>query len=459
LAGDDIRLVVTAKQGVGAYSNLLAAAFKFRPVTAVVLWLSTVASQGQYSTLLYIGVGLHTLNAFIFYRLLRHVFLVSALCSVCLTVIASFNRFTAYLMTPELALMEGAAITCYLLFLWALLRLTESSKTTWAVLVALSFFIILHIHERYMVLAGACLIVSALIYKNNRLASFITCLGPVAALATNFIAKKLVIHVPILVGTTSQAIEFNPKAILGFILDGLANMWGINQGPSYLSVLDYNQAPGWFKLLSITIATLSFLLVASTAFYATRSLKSARSMSNCSWMLIPLSCLVLLLILSASITFRQEYRWLHPAYLTFLLLLGLGVRIWSEGAKRPFANICLACLFILVTCSEVTIRRFSDNYYSRLAYHVANNLYVVIKQSPEINSRKVIIIGGDQVPYPNYIFMGDMFSDLYRLPHLVFSTATSAKNGEMVEAPAILYSQADQKFTLIPSLGGRDPGR
>ncbi len=448
LAGDDVRCFPTALQGLGSYNSLLSSFFRFRPVTSLLIWLSAICSQGHYPTLLMIGTGLHTLNAFIFLALLRKVTGVSLGLALGLTLIATFNRFTAYLITPELAIMEGAAITCYLLFLWALLRLIDTCQARWALLVGLSFFIVLHIHERYMVLAGACFIVAALIYRSNRLASFITCSCSLASLAFNFAAKKLLMHAPILMGTTTQAIEFNPKTILCFFADGMSNLGGVNRGPSYLSVLDYAEAPPWLKLFSVGSATLSLLILSCAIFYSCCSIKASPREARPGWTVVVLLCLVFALVLSASITFRQEYRWLYPAYLTFLILLGFGTDDFEQTIKHPIARIPLVGFIILAIISEFGIREHRANYYARSAYHLAENLYALIQKTPALKTSREIVIGGDELSISNWVFMGGAFASFYKLPPLAFSPSAPGKATEPVRLPSVVYHQSNGTFSL-----------
>jgi hypothetical protein len=394
-----------------------------------------------------LGVGLHTINILLFLSLLRKVLKVSLGIALALTAIAAFNRFTAYLVTSELAIMEGAAITCYLLFLWALLRLIATAQVKWALGVGLSFLIILHVHERYMVLAGACLIASLLTYRVNRPASLLTSGCALAALAFNIAAKKLFIHAPILMGTTTKAIEFNPKVILGFFADGLSNLVGVNRGPSYLSILDYAEAPPWLKVFSLGSALLSLLILSCAAYYAYCSLKAESREAKPGWILLVLICLVFALVLSASITFRQEYRWLYPAHLTFLLLLGLGARL-GENLGSPIAPIAVVGLLVLAIPAELNIRAHRDNYYARGAYRIANDLYHFVRSSPDLMGRGEIVVGGDEVPNAGWIFMGDVFAHYYQLPALVFTGPNPDKSSLPVKSASIVYRQAGGIFAL-----------
>ena len=458
LAGDDIRCFPTALQGFTAYNSLVTAACKFRPLTALLIWGSAALSSAQYHTLLLLGIGIHALNAFLFFCLLRRVLKVSLGFSLALTVIATFNRFSAYLMTPELAIMEGAAITCYLLFLWALLRLIDTSQIGWAVLVGLCFLMILHIHERYMVLAVVCLLVSALLYRGHRSAALVACGCTLLSLAINFAAKKVFLQVPILMGTETRAIEFHPKTVLGFVADGLLNLLGMNRGPSHLSLLDYAAAPPWLKLTSVASVVLGLIVLGCAMLYTCKCIKSGRLAAKPGWMLAVLLCLVLALVLSASITVRQEYRWLYPAYLTLLILLGLGTHVYRQSFPWPIAQVALVGFMVLAIPTELFLREHRDSYYARGAYRVANNLYALIHRSPELMALPEIVIGGDVIPERQWYFMGDAFAEYYRLPRLVFASSAPPDLLHPVGLPSIVYQEANATFALSSAPGKNQVG-
>jgi hypothetical protein len=453
LVGDDLRGFFTASQGFKAYYDLLVSVFRFRPVAALFIWGGAKLSSGQFQQLLLIGAGLHTFNAFLFWGLLRKALRVTPGIALSLTLVATFNRFIAYFLTPELAIIEGAATAFYLLFLWALLRLLATPRQSLATLVGVLFLIVLHVHERYMVLAAGSLAVAIMIYRRNRGASFITAGTTFVALAFNFCFKKLFLFAPILMGTTTQAIEFKPRQIGDFVADGLLNLMGINRGPSYLSVLDYIESPGWLKLVSLACAAFALVILVCGVRGVHETHELSSSSTKVSWMpALLLVGLVLALVLSGSITFRQEYRWLYPAYLTFLALLGFSVRLCSNLPSRLTATVSLAAFCLLAIPREFAIREHRDNYYARGAYRTGNDLYLVLEHSPSLLKRERVAIGGGAVPDLSWSFMGDVFSRNYKLPALYFiPEPASGAPPAASEISFIQYDQALREFTFAAS--------
>jgi hypothetical protein len=457
LAGDDLRGFFTASQGLKAYYDLLVSLFRFRPIAAFFIWAAARVSSGQFGELLLLGAGLHTFNAFLFWGLLRKALRVTPGIAFGLTVIATFNRFIAYFLTPELAIIEGAATAFYLLFLWALLRLLASPRPSGAAAVGFLFLIVLHIHERYMVLAAGAFVVAVLIYRSNRQASLTAAGATGASLLFNFCFKKLFLAAPILMGTTTQLIEFKPGQIAGFCIDGIFNIMGINRGPSYLSVLAYAESPLWLRVLSWICAGLALSILACGLLYLARTWKRANVQPRFPWQpTLLLTVLVAVLILSASITFRQEYRWLYPAYLTFLALLGLIARACTNLSRGRTATLALAGFCLLAIPRELAIREHRDNYYARSAYLIANDLYFLMEHSPDLLQTEEVAIGGAAVPNFDWIFMQGVFAQSYKLPALDFPPAevrSSPPSGQSF----IRYNSALKEFTfaILPSTRNR----
>ncbi len=453
LAGDDVRCFAAALKGFGTYNDLMISFLKFRPVTALVIRVCALLTGGEYGRLIMLGVGLHTLNATLFFFLLWKVLKVSPISALGLTILAAFNRFTAYLITPELALMEGSAITCYLIFLWALLRLMDTARLVWALVLVATFLIILHVHERYMVLAGVCLLAGVFVFQRNRSAGLVAGAGALAALAANLLAKKLYLHTPILVGTETRAIGFDFAQLATFLADGASNLVGINRGPSNLSVLDIGASTPWTKILSGCAAILSLFLLCSAFMRTYRASRSWRVDLAAFRILAVLLCLVVVLLLSASITFRQEYRWLYPAYLTFLPVLALGWKAGESTRRLSTVQVATAAMFIVSLPMELNIRVHRDNYYGRTAYNLANSLYSVFAQAPELYQKKEVVIGGDSLPAANFVFMGNDFETFYHLPHLVFADQAPPRPAANLPPPSIIYQQIYGTFDLPSPVG------
>lgn len=434
LSGDDLRCFALLEKGAAAYNEALAAVFKFRPITTLFLEAARLASNGLSGLILF-SAALQSINGAILYFLMRRVFHATELISIALAGLAIFNRFSSYAVTPELGIMEGIAILFFLMFAACLFSLLESPTKTKALLTGVVFLIIIHVHERYFVLIGSCLVVSVLIYGRNKSAAVLVFVSAAASIGANLAIKRLILHIPIFVGTERRAIEFDPTQVLQFFSDGLLNFAGINRGPSYLSFLTYNESPEWLRIVSVISAVLISFFLIIAFFNLISSSEGPLAERTLKWgpFLLAIT-LVVTLVVSASITFRQEYRWLHAGFISFIILVGLLHNSFSNRKKlKRIATIAILGFLLVSLLREIGIRNGRDNYYGRVACKTASQVYMLIHQSPTLLEASSLDIGGDPVANTAWIFMGDLFSRYYRLPDLHFVADNQTKGKSPVE--------------------------
>jgi hypothetical protein len=164
---------------------------------------------------------------------------------------------------------------------------------------------------------------------------------------------------------------------------------------------------------------------------------------------VVLCVLIASLVLSASITFRQEYRWLYPGYIGFLVLLSDSARCWEVRQHNAVPYSLLCCFLLCEIPRECVIRNHRENFYQYSTCQTANALYEVIMQSPKLRQAKLITIGGDEVTTRNWVFMDGMFSRYYHFPPLQFLTSTDLVSGR-VPAFMVRYDQTQNKFFEMP---------
>jgi hypothetical protein len=258
--------------------------------------------------------------------------------------------------------------------------------------------------------------------------------------------KKILFHTPVLIGTTTQEIDFNFGQITYFIIQGIKNLIGINAGPSYLSVLDHAESPEWLKFTAISCASLALGLVILGIYYNVINSNSSKGASLPFWKITAfLISLIGALLASASVTFRQEYRWLYPAYIIFFIFLSFISK--RRDNHFPKGISILLWIFIILTIPrEAYIRSHRDNFYGRSAYLITNDLYETLEHVPEIQEYDRIIIGGDEVPDWEWTFMGDTFSKYYGIPAVEFNSGHSTTNASSIVK--IAYSKSIGKFVL-----------
>ena len=447
LAGDDLRSFTYAKESFTAYNDFFIRFYRYRPLQAAVGRAAAILSGGDFSQLRMIALGIHSLNALLLLGLMIRSLKVPLLVAFAVTVVASFSRFTNYLIMAETGIIESFGVTLYLLFVWTLLGLLRRPRLPMAAASAMLFTLIIHTHERYLVLFAATLAVSFLIYQSSRSVSIFLSAAGLVTILVNMGIKAIILHTPILIGTTTQAIDLSLRPKIIFFFSGLLNLAGVNRGPSYLSVLDYLDSPLWLKAISlVSLALCLWLLVgaAVTARITAKSSTSDRAIHSFGPAASLLVILTLVMVLTASITFRQEYRWFYPGFLTFLLLIARTAQVWHNHSRSWIPSLVLYGFLLAAIPRELAIRAQRGNFYQYTTCQTASAFYEAYTQSPALSKVRLITIGGDPVPDPSWVFMDGLFSRYYHTPPLQFMDRLIPAGA--ISAPALLRYDSSRKI-------------
>lgn len=445
LAGDDLASLDASRQSYVASVQWLASYLKFRPVTSFVLWAVTHWSGGDARQMASVGIAIQSLNALIFFLLAYRLLHISPALSLGLTFIAILNRFTANLISPTSAIAEGIGAIALLCIVAVALRFLEQPTIRRAALLALLFLIIVHIHERFLVLACPLALIAIGVWTWTRVSAVVLILGVTASGLLNFGIKRLLLGTPILIGGETRPIHFNISEICSFLWHGTLNLVGINSGPSYLSLEDFSESPFWIQVVSVAAAVLSCCLVAKIIRDA--FLAPAGEVRKVAFLRLGFyASATALLLLSASITFRQEYRWLYNPYVVFLCLLGLGVRRASRVA--PWSHFLMICLIALSISREIYLRQRLHNLFYFHVEQVASNLFDTLQHVSGIHEKDTVLIRGN-VPVHDWAFLGDTFSRTYRMPHLEFAAGpVVAEEIDAAQVVVIDYNATDNSFAV-----------
>jgi hypothetical protein len=428
-AGDDLRSFLAAQQGFTGYNEMTISFYKFRPLTALLFGIVAHVTKSDFRAVASVSMMLHAVNGLLFFYILYRQIRLPLLISIAMTAIAIFNRFCTYLFMQDSALTVGLAIALFLLILITASPFIERPTVGRALCLVILYAAIIHTYEPYLVLGLPLVLLGVCTFRSNRLAACVVAIGAIAAALLNFSIKKFFLGTPLLIGTTTRPITFNVPQILLFAWRGILNLVGINSGPAYLSLEDFPDSPLWMRVVYVTTAVLSIALVLGAVASIMASGRRQKTRSALFRLALYTSAIAGLL-LSASITFRQMYMWLYPAYLGFLVLLGFSVQK-SETRHRGF-QLGLTCLVVLSISREVYLSRRHSVFFAFQADAIANNLFTTLHHVDGVASIDTILIRGE-VPSKDWVFManrffrgdtqlpaGYTFSKFYALPNLEF---------------------------------------
>jgi hypothetical protein len=415
-AGDDLRSFTAARGGFSGFNGMMISFYKFRPLTA--LFLGTVAqvTNNDFRGVASISLMLHAVNGLLFLYLLYRKIRLPLFVSIPVAATAVFNRFCTYLFMQDSALTCGLGIALLLLILIVAWPFFERPTVGCALCLVLLYAAIIHTYEPYLGLGLPLFLLGVCAFRRNRLAASVVSVGATGAALLNFAIKKAFLGTPVLIGTETQPITFYVPQILLFIWRGVLNLFGINSGPTHLSLEDFPESPWWIRIVSITIAAISFALgigIVASILISEPGEKNSSALMR----LLFLASAIGALLLAASITFRQMYSWLYPPYLVFLAFLAFGAQFIK--ARRWLAHLGLACLILLSIPRELYLRQRHSQFFAFQAEEIANKFAETLHHLNHIGARDAILIRGD-VPSATWVFLDGTFSRFYHLPQLEF---------------------------------------
>ena len=415
--GDDLNHIVSAQTG-GYASSLGKAltseegALKYRPVFAAFLYLETLAFGDSFYSYVCLNILIEFLNAcliaLICYRLSRKHLLVALTCSV-LFVISRFSYYQVHQMVG--GALEGTALFLFLLTVLGVVYAYESRKLLALAWPLLFFFTLIFTHERYTVV-GPALAVAILLAPTSfksRWHRYAMAAIPLLFLTFNYVLKVFILHMPFFQGTEKE-LTFDTVPILKFLLSGVFNMLGFNDGPSTFSGLDIADAgiTGYILGGVFTVA-----LVTLVAAYVHHRLQTTRRVAaSDAWDVLVYLLLFVALIAAASVATRQEYRWLYAPYTVVICSIAyLWGRISSRGMLRL---LLLTGVLVSAVAVDAFYRDYRDNVFFYDGMKIADSAKrnIVDKYGSDLSGTQLFIVGADSMT-TDYYLMGVKFITYY----------------------------------------------
>jgi hypothetical protein len=388
---------------------------------------------------------LHTVNGLLFFYIVHRQIRLPLLLSFGLTVIAVFNRFGTYLFMQDSALTGGLAVALFLLIMIAGWNYLERPTVGRALCLSLLYLTIIHTYEPYLVLGLPLVLLGLCTFRSNRLPASIAASGAIAAVLLNVGIKKLYLATPFLTGTETRPIAFDVPQILLFIWRGALNLLGINAGPTYLSLEDFPESPLWIRIVSVATAILSIALVVRAVVSIMAPERTPKTRSAL-FRLIFYASAVAGLLLSASITFRQLYSWIYPAYLSFLALLAFAVQ--NSKTHSRALNLGLTFLIVFSLARELYLSRRHSQFFAFQSEEIVTNFAATLHHIDGLGAYDAILIR-NEVPSADWAFLQGEFSRFYHLPALEFVSGKGPA-GQTDESRVVLnYTDADRSFKVV----------
>jgi len=290
---------------------------KYRPVTNLVQYLLFQAFPNDYRSWVAFSTVLNCVIVALLFLLIRKLTKGDSIIALLGGLLYVTSRFSYYNILQLNGVMEALSLLFLVLIMYVTVRFYVDSRPWAGFALAGLYLLITLTHERYLALLPFLLLVPLLHESLSRRSK----VGLMALMCVpfllNVVLKQFVLASTLLMGTGGQPIAFSPLQVARFVAAGLANMAWVNYGPDYLSGIWFGRMDAkWQALVMIIcVALLAIVIWMTVRMMRTRdsAVRRRELRGFALWIVLFLS-----LLLAASITFRQEYRWLYAPFVVLV---------------------------------------------------------------------------------------------------------------------------------------------
>lgn len=367
LMGDDLTLnaFLSSRASFIEKVFLSAPGEKYRPVYHGAQYVLYKLFGDHYPLYLWFNICFHGGLAVLLYGVLARITRSNWLLAFGGGLLFVTARFAYYNIAQLLGFMEALALLELLAIVWCAVRYRETRSRRWLAWALIGLTLLLFTHERYLVVVPflwLLVIAEPSLRWRHRI---MWCIAFFAPVALNVLLKVLVFKGRFLLGTGGMSIKPDAASILRFWLAGMLNVFGINRGWDSLSIHDFPTLPPLHRGAGIVFAIAAFLAIA--AYLWTDRREAVRI--GVGWV-----TLVGALVLGASVTVRQEFRWLFAPFLVSLVFWA-----WALERLRP-RTLAYGLSFVLVgtgVFNDWLMRKDHGNLFFTSAEVLADSFYSV----------------------------------------------------------------------------------
>ena len=407
LMGDDALLVYSVLHGQYAFDLPhvfgLVIAQKYRPVFHLILGLIVPVFRTNFAAYEALNLFVELLNAAVLagivYVLGRRNVLLAFAAAIAFVVC----RFGYYNVIQLFGLMEGLGVLFMLLTVFDAARSYVENRLALLARSIVWYALAAFTHERYMVL-GLFVVACVALHPQARAhwrRALALAAGAVGVLVFNVGLKVFIFHTPVLMGTAGEKMSASTP-ILAFFINGLENVFGFNVGPDYLAAKNIETLglPGY--VVGALVAVPALVVFGAFLVWAIRS----RSRSSLRATIVGLTLFVTLLA-TASVTIRQEFRWLYGPEAVFLI----GVATAAVRINRSMVAIA-AFTFAASVAGALVYRPYVENVFFVYSMGIASDVRNEMIAAPAAH---ITIADHGDTTIPNWVFMHGEFFSLYGL--------------------------------------------
>ena len=409
LTGDDIILLGWSNQSNG-YMSTFWPSFtdhtlgKWRPVPQVILSPLLDFFGGDFWKYQFVNEALLAVCGLLLALLVTNLTGGKFLLGVSAGSFLILARFNLYHVLQVLGLMESIAIAFMLALLICLERFARTKSVKFLYSSNVFFLLVIHTHERFFFLLPLVLFCT-FIYSSGLPTSkrCVMIALPLLSIFGNYLVKTQIFNMTFLTGGGGTEINSSTTDIPSFTWRALLNVFGFNSGPDYLSGKNAHLLGNTAVYVALIWAVPLVLLL---LFACSKTIRNYGLMNGFTKILIA-SLLLAPLVLSASITFRQEYRWLLAPYIGLIVIAHVSVGIVAESRR---AQMFLTALLITTgTVVGLYYAKFAESTYFFSTQHLGDSVNdrIFAQYGDQIDQTTFVIVDYDSTVFDWAV--GDQF--------------------------------------------------
>lgn len=410
IMGDDLYAWAFYSQGPTFHGLFLdEVGGKYRPVFTAVQYVLFRQFSADYQAWVAFNIALNFLIVILVFTLIRRLTRGDTIIAFLGALLYVTARFSYYNILQLNGLLEALCILQLVIIMYLAVEFLEG-QGCWPGFALVGLYLLITLtHERYVVLLPFLLLL--VLFKTGitwRLRGLLLAImfGPPLL---NVLLKRLVFDTQFLMGTGGQTIGFDPVQVLKFLVKGVANMFWINWGPDYLSGLTFSSTSGSVRVL---VAIIAMAVLAVAILSVVRVVRSPQQQTRVGELggLVLFLVLVCSLLLAASITIRQEYRWLYAPFVVCVVYF-----CYQYGrlpGRRQLLHIALAGLCAMAVVTDTYYRGHQDNVFFIYGERFADSGYegTIGAYGTAVRDRTIYV---EESPDLQWVFGIDLFLSPY----------------------------------------------
>ena len=369
---------------------------KYRPVFDTVQFLQFKLFSYDYKLFFYFNILFNFIVVFALFKTIKACTKNNSFIAFVISIIFITSRFSYYNILQANGLLEALSLLLVILIARACIEYLKTGKLTYVLYFLSLNCVITFTHERFIVLVPFLLLV-LFFKKPSKFPNIFYC-GIIFPFLLLAFIKKVIFKARFFDGTAGVPIDLNPLPKINFFIDGCLNMFGLNYGPSYLNGISFSQIDiNTYRFSVIIVVLYLLIIILGLLQYKKLSFDARKKQVQ---ILLLWAIAFFLLILCASVTIRQELRWLYAPLALFLILIAY---ILSNISLKPILKyILLVTICLCIVRNDIYFKNNQSDVFFIYSEKIADALYseTVQKYGTGLRNYSLYIEKSDLLNWP-----------------------------------------------------------